>query len=149
MNSIALSPFENYNEKEGEMIMGFNNKLYELRKQKGFSQEELANRLNVSRQTVSKWEVGDSTPDMEKLIAISELFGISLDELVLDKAPEKNEDNNSKSDIVGELKEKLLTDGNKKKAKKGMKIAAIVFGAFLLVDIISMIIYFCVYGIPK
>lgn len=149
MNSIALSPFENYNEKEGEMIMGFNNKLYELRKQKGFSQEELANRLNVSRQTVSKWEFGDSTPDMEKLIAISELFGISMDELVLDKAPEKNEDNNPKSDIVGELKEKLLTDGNKKKAKKGMKIAAIVFGAFLLVDIISMIIYFCVYGIPK
>ena len=68
---------------------------------------------------------------------------------MLDKAPVKNEDNNYKSDIVGELKEKLLTDGNKKKAKKGLKIAAIVFGAFLLVDIISMIIYFCVYGIPK
>ena len=47
--------------------MEFNNKLYELRKQKGFSQEELANRLNVSRQTISKWEVGESTPDMEKL----------------------------------------------------------------------------------
>lgn len=68
--------------------MEFNNKLYELRKQKGFSQEELANRLNVSRQTVSKWEVGDSTPDMEKLVAMSDLFGISLDELVLDKSPE-------------------------------------------------------------
>ena len=54
--------------------MEFNNKLYELRKQKGFSQEELANRLNVSRQTVSKWEVGESTPDMEKLVAISDLF---------------------------------------------------------------------------
>ncbi len=40
--------------------MDFNNKLYELHKQKGFSQEELANRLNVSRQTVSKWEVGVS-----------------------------------------------------------------------------------------
>ena len=39
--------------------MKLNNKLYELRKQKGFSQEELANRLNVSRQTISKWEVGD------------------------------------------------------------------------------------------
>ena len=48
--------------------MEFNNRLYELRKQKGFSQEELANRLNVSRQTISKWEVGESTPDMEKLV---------------------------------------------------------------------------------
>ena len=65
--------------------MEFNNKLYQLRKQKGLSQEELANRLNVSRQTISKWEIGDSTPDMEKLIAISDLFEISLDELILDK----------------------------------------------------------------
>ena len=71
--------------------MEFNNKLYELRKQKGLSQEELANRLNVSRQTVSKWEVGESSPDMEKLVAISELFDISLDELVLDKAVKKEE----------------------------------------------------------
>ena len=69
--------------------MEFNNKLYELRKQKGFSQEELANRLNVSRQTISKWEVGESTPDMENLVAISELFEISLDELVLNKVPEE------------------------------------------------------------
>ena len=68
--------------------MEFNNKLYELRKQKGFSQEELANRLNVSRQTISKWEVGESTPDMEKLIAISDLFEVSLDELVKGEEPE-------------------------------------------------------------
>lgn len=40
--------------------MEFHNKLYNLRKQKGLSQEEIANRLNVSRQTISKWEVGDS-----------------------------------------------------------------------------------------
>jgi len=39
--------------------MEFHNKLYNLRKQKGLSQEEIANRLNVSRQTISKWEVGD------------------------------------------------------------------------------------------
>ncbi len=67
--------------------MEFHDKLYQLRKQKGLSQEELANRLNVSRQTVSKWELGDSTPDMEKLTAISNLFAISLDELVMDKIP--------------------------------------------------------------
>ena len=98
--------------------MEFHNKLYNLRKQKGLSQEELANRLNVSRQTISKWEVGDSTPDMEKLIAISDMFEISLDELVMDKVPTQIGEASSKSEIAIELKEKVLTDENKKKAKK-------------------------------
>lgn len=130
--------------------MEFNNKLYELRKQKGFSQEELANRLNVSRQTVSKWEVGDSTPDMEKLIAISDLFGISLDELVLDKAPEPAPDPQSvKSELYTDIKEKVLTEDNGKKVRKGLKIAGIVLGAVMLVDIISFVIYVILNGFPK
>lgn len=89
--------------------MEFHNKLYHLRKQKGLSQEELANRLNVSRQTISKWEVGDSTPDMEKLIAISDMFQISLDELVMDKVQTQTGETPSKAEIVNELKEKVLT----------------------------------------
>ncbi|MGN0615812.1 helix-turn-helix domain-containing protein [Ruminococcus flavefaciens] len=130
--------------------MEFNNKLYELRKQKGFSQEELANRLNVSRQTVSKWEVGDSTPDMEKLVAISDLFGISLDELVLDKAPEPAPaPQTAKSELYTDIKEKVLTDKNRKKAKKGLKIGAIALGIFLAIDLISFIIYVALNGFPK
>ncbi|MBQ6251827.1 helix-turn-helix transcriptional regulator [Ruminococcus sp.] len=130
--------------------MEFNNKLYELRKQKGFSQEELANRLNVSRQTVSKWEVGDSTPDMEKLIAISDLFGISLDELVLDKAPEPAPaPQSAKSELYTDIKEKVLTEDNGKKVRKGLKIAGIVLGAVMLVDIISFVIYVILNGFPK
>lgn len=43
--------------------------------------------MDVTRQTVSKWELGDSTPDMDKLVALGELFEISLDELVLGKVP--------------------------------------------------------------
>ena len=130
--------------------MEFNNKLYELRKQKGFSQEELASRLNVSRQTVSKWEVGESAPDMEKLVAISDLFEISLDELVLDKAPEQNSSEQVvRSELYSDIKEHVLTDDNKKKAKKGVKIAAIVLGIFFLVDIITFIIYVLVFGFPK
>ncbi len=54
----------------------------ELRRSKGWSQEQLGERLGVTRQTVSKWELGETTPEMEKLSAMSELFGISLDELV-------------------------------------------------------------------
>jgi transcriptional regulator with XRE-family HTH domain len=131
--------------------MEFNNKLYELRKQKGLSQEELANRLNVSRQTVSKWEVGESSPDMEKLVAISELFDISLDELVLDKAVKKEEASEQvvKSELHSDIKEHVLAEDNKKKAKKGLKIAGIVLGVLLLIDLVSMIIYFALFGIPQ
>lgn len=129
--------------------MEFHNKLYQLRKQRGLSQEELANRLNVSRQTVSKWEVGDSTPDMEKLVAISDLFEISLDELVMDKAPAQTGDASPKTEMAGGLREKVFTDKNKKKAKKGLKIAAIVLGALVLIDVISMIIYVSLYGFPQ
>lgn len=103
--------------------MEFNNRLYELRKKKGLSQEELANRINVSRQTVSKWEIGDSTPDMEKLIALSDLFEISLDELILGKVSESREQGANASEIAIMLEEKVLTQENKRKAKKGLKIA--------------------------
>ena len=127
----------------------FNNKLYTLRKQKGYSQEELANRLNVSRQTISKWEVGDSTPDMEKLVAISDLFGITLDELVLDKAPAESGGSSQKSEVISEIREKVLTDENKKKAKKGLKIASVIAGAVILIDVISAVVYFTMYGFPK
>lgn len=58
------------------------NRLIELRKQKGFSQEELANKLGVSRQAVSKWECGEASPDTDNLIALSKLYEISLDEIV-------------------------------------------------------------------
>ena len=134
--------------------MEFNNKLYDLRKKKGFSQEELANRLNVSRQTVSKWEVGDSTPDMEKLVAMSDLFGVSLDELVLDKEsspapPAQPAKSELYSEIKSDIKEKVLTDNNKKKAKKGLLIGAIILGAFLAIDIISFVIYVALNGFPE
>lgn len=133
--------------------MEFSNRLYELRKQKGFSQEELAGRLNVSRQTISKWEIGDSTPDMEKLIAISELFNVSLDELMLGKKAPEGENSEKKASINAEfvhvLEEKVLTEANKKKAGKGLKIAGIIAGVILTIDLLSMIVYFCVFGIPK
>ncbi len=56
--------------------------LQELRKKSNFSQEELAERLGVSRQAISKWECGESFPDTENLISIAKLYGVSLDELV-------------------------------------------------------------------
>ena len=62
--------------------MKFNEKLIELRKKEGLSQEELGYKLNVTRQTVSKWELGQTTPEMEKLVEMSKIFNISVDELI-------------------------------------------------------------------
>lgn len=67
--------------------MGFGDKLIILRRERGFSQEQLANLLDVSRQSVSKWEAGQSTPELNKLIVISDIFNISVDTLVKDEIP--------------------------------------------------------------
>lgn len=69
--------------------MTFGEKLQALRKAQGWSQEELAQRINVSRQALSKWESGTSVPDTENVVALSRLFGVSTDYLLLDerKAP--------------------------------------------------------------
>ena len=62
--------------------MALSEKLYNLRKSKGLSQEELAEALGVSRQAISKWENGSATPESDKLIAIATYFSVSLDELI-------------------------------------------------------------------
>ena len=68
------------------------NRLYELRKQQGLSQEELAEKLGVSRQAVSKWERSEASPDTDNLIALAKIYGMSLDELVYgEKKEEKSE----------------------------------------------------------
>lgn len=68
--------------------MIFADKLMKLRKQNGWSQEELAEQMNVTRQSISKWEGAQSIPDYEKLIRLSELFGVSTDYLLKDELEE-------------------------------------------------------------
>ncbi|MBR4619183.1 MAG: helix-turn-helix transcriptional regulator [Bacilli bacterium] len=83
--------------------MKIGEKIYSLRKKHNLSQEELANELNVSRQTISKWEVGESCPDFDKIVPLCELFNISTEELLRDKKIEEKIDNcntNDKVDIV-------------------------------------------------
>ena len=84
--------------------MKIGEKIYSLRKKYNLSQEELANELNVSRQTVSKWEVGESCPDFDKIVPLCELFGISTEELLRDKKIEEKEEvtttNDKKVDIT-------------------------------------------------
>ena len=68
--------------------MTFQERLITLRKQQGLSQEQLGYELGVTRQTVSKWELGVTTPEMDKLIQLSDFFHISIDELVGHTSPE-------------------------------------------------------------
>ena len=62
--------------------MKFHEKLFALRKAAAMTQNDLAEKLNVSRQAVSRWEMGTAMPDVENLIAISDLFSVTLDELL-------------------------------------------------------------------
>lgn len=66
------------------------NRLAALRKEKGLSQEDLAEKLGISRQAVSKWERAESSPDTDNLIALAKLYNISLDSL-LESSPESIE----------------------------------------------------------
>lgn len=129
--------------------MEFSNRLYNLRKQSGLSQEELGNKLNVSRQTVSKWEVGDTNPDMERLVMLSDLFQVSLDELILGIKPEAKNEQDVKYSMITEITEKIYKKDNKQKIKKILKVVGIILGILLVVDIISMVIFFVLKGVPQ
>lgn len=77
--------------------MIFADKIIQLRKKNGWSQEELANEMNVTRQSVSKWEGAQSVPDLNKILKLSELFGVSVDYLLKDEMEEMEQEG-----IVGE-----------------------------------------------
>ena len=86
------------NKEDSKMNLG--EKIKECRKQAGFSQEQLAERLNVSRRAITKWETNKGIPDIANLTAISDEFGLSLDELI-------------KDDVA--VKKKIITDSSAKK----------------------------------
>ena len=71
--------------------MTVGDKLLDLRKKKGLSQEEVANLLNVSRQTISKWETGESKPDFDKIVPICNLYEISTNYLLTDEVIEEKQ----------------------------------------------------------
>lgn len=69
------------------MNIAIANRLYELRKKNSFSQEELADKIGVSRQAVSKWERAEASPDTDNLILLAKLYNVSLDELLTTSEP--------------------------------------------------------------
>lgn len=77
--------------------MTLGQKIFELRNKQKMSQGDLAEKLNVSRQSISKWETDSSVPELDKLIMLSDLFNITMDELVRDELPEKDTDGEKES----------------------------------------------------
>lgn len=79
-------------------------KITALRKKAGWSQEELAEQLGVTRQSVSKWEGAQSVPDMDKVVQMSRLFGVTTDFLLKDELSEEEDytrENKAKSPVIG------------------------------------------------
>lgn len=69
--------------------MNLSEKIYELRKSNNMSQEQLAERIGVSRQSISKWESGESTPEMERLLELSNIFNVTTDYLLKSNKSDK------------------------------------------------------------
>ena len=117
--------------------MTIGERLLNLRKEKNLSQEELANVLDVSRQTISKWETDQTTPDFDKIVPLCEYFGITSDELL-----------SGKKDII-----KSKEDDRKGKFARniaisvGLYILAIVFIIFFAAYIEQEIIGVCLFFI--
>ena len=130
--------------------MSIGQKLLDLRKSKQLSQEEVANRLNVTRQTVSKWETDQSMPDFDKIIPICELYEISADELLSGTKHENVEKE--------EQKENKPEDFKREKRAKGIGISVLIYfvavawimtsiPAFRLDPIVSSAIFLLICGV--
>lgn len=99
--------------------MKFHEKLQNLRKNAGMTQLELAEKLMVSRQAISKWETGSAVPDLENIISISDLFGVSLDCLV------RGTDTVETEEKIQDTAEKIVHQEHKRKMKLKEKILLI------------------------
>lgn len=129
--------------------MTLGEKLEQLRHKNGYTQEQVAELLGVSRQAVGKWESGLAYPETEKLIEIGRLFDCSMDYLLKEELCEQS---GGESGFYGDVKaigKRLSTPESKRRMKKGIKIAALIAGAILALDFISMLVYFLIWGIPQ
>ena len=116
----------------------FGENLKTLRKQKGFSQEELAVRLHVVRQTVSKWEKNLSVPDADTLIRLAEILEVSVSELL----GAKIENENTASDVAEQLSrinEQLAIKN--RRSRRIWKILAIILATIVLIYIFIVVFF--------
>lgn len=119
--------------------MIFADKLILLRKKAGWSQEELAEQMNVTRQSISKWEGAQSIPDLEKIIKLSQLFGVSTDYLLKENI--EIEENVNISDNL-DVRTVTLEEANDflRIQEAGSKLIALAVSLFILSPIVLLIL---------
>ncbi|MDE6313062.1 MAG: helix-turn-helix domain-containing protein [Lachnospiraceae bacterium] len=120
-------------------------RIQNLRKIKGISQEQLAEAIGVSRQAVSKWESEQSTPDLEKIILMSNFFDVTTDYLLKGIEPTNEINHMTVGDVIDN---KILTGANGKRMKIILRYVLYVIIGVLAVDLLSFIIYVIIYGLP-
>ena len=120
-------------------------RIQSLRRARGMSQEELADAVGVSRQAVSKWESEQATPDIGKIMAMSDIFEVTTDYLLKGIEPVSADDHKTMADVIDQ---KILTEKNGTRLKTALKWFLIGFGVLLAIDLITMLIYFAVNGVP-
>lgn len=109
--------------------MGLGNKILELRKSQKLSQEQLAEKLNVTRQTISNWELNETSPDLNQAKELSKIFHISLDELI---------DNNIDNIIVEKISNTEKLAGIIIKILKGLGVSFVIL---FIIDVVSLILF--------
>lgn len=113
----------------------FSENLKALRAAKGYSQEELAARLHVVRQTISKWEKGLSVPDADLLVKLADILETDVGTL-LGAAIEKEEDSEQIARQLGQIAEQMAIKN--RRSKLILKTVVFILGVFLLLNILSL-----------
>ena len=111
-------------------------RLMKLRKAAGLSQEEVADKLEVTRQTVSKWETGQSSPDLDKVLPLCDLYGVTPDELLHEGGSQEAEQAKAESDVI--RSEELVERITAKKKLRGILCGVMLYFvaiAFIMVAI--------------
>lgn len=130
--------------------MTVSEKIYKLRKENNLSQEAFAEKLGVSRQSVSKWESGDVLPDSDKIILMSEIFGVTTDYLLKDNEAEKEitSDEIQKQNLTetaepepAEKDSETDKSEKKKDKKKLLKIIAVILAVCVVITAVALPIY--------
>lgn len=107
-------------------------RIYELRKQNNLSQGDLAEKLDVSRQTVSKWENNSSLPELEKIISLSEIFSVTTDFIIKGTAVTTNQEEIATKEVSVKVEETEKIKSNKKLSGKTLAgLVLIVIGSIL------------------